>query len=144
MQSLLPPLCRCITNTVLAATRRTSTAMLIKLRSPRKHFRSLVTVHLKLISLVPNSETKFDKWTLLAEGYVWSSYLGKAMPCASEPWRLRPQASRTLAFCRHYVRDAGHRYNGTHQSTFSEETSVHLSHNQLLLQMGKDGSSQEG
>src|SRR3954471_15105251 len=71
-------------------------------KKPKKHFKSLVTVHLRLISLVPNSATKFDKWTLLTEGYVWSSYLGKAMPCASEPWRLCPQASRALASCRCY------------------------------------------
>src|SRR5436190_800741 len=93
-------------------------------KEPKKHSKRLVTVHKKLISLVPNSTTKFDKWALLVEDYDWNSYLGKAMPCAPDPWRLRPQASRTLALCRHYVQNAGHRYNGIYQSTFCEETSV--------------------
>src|SRR3954462_9871870 len=51
---------------------------------PKKHFKSLVTVHMKLISPVPNPTTKFDKWTLSAKCYDWSNYLGKAMPCMSE------------------------------------------------------------
>src|SRR4051812_17762681 len=55
-----------------------------KAKKPKRHFQSPVTVHTKLIGVVSNLATQFNKWALLAKGYVWSSYLGKVMLCMSD------------------------------------------------------------
>ena len=39
-------------------------------KKPKKHFKSLVTVHTKLISPVSNPAAKFDKLALLAKDDV--------------------------------------------------------------------------
>ena len=52
---------------------------------------------LRPFSLILNPTMEFNQRALSARGYIRNCYLGKVAPCTISLWRLRPQASKTLA-----------------------------------------------
>src|SRR3954467_8360011 len=65
-------------------------------RKPKKHFKRLMAMPMRLFSPIPNPTMDFNKWALLARD-IRNHYLGKVTPCTMSSWPLRPQDSKAPA-----------------------------------------------
>src|SRR3954470_11525022 len=59
-----------------------------------RHCQRLMAMPMRLFNLILNPTMEFNQRALSARGHIGNHYLGKVAPCATNWWRLCPQASK--------------------------------------------------